>query len=559
MAPTSEMEILHNPSDTEPVEDWFRSIGIVTKNEAAWMKFYYSILGIAAATSVQLLRKMREPDIDLALANCELSNGYKHALCEFLVPRGKKPFAFCSPALAKPEGSKRMYLKKFNSQKARQSLGNELGVEELAKVRFPDNLFRGIVCGKEVPMNGRGKHGTSAVANRVWSWAVARWGNLHVDQMFCDRMEELLSEKWPILKEWGGKPRDWSTIMKHRFSNAREANDGAYQSSAIPSVDMSSPAKRLLEDGLNLRVDDDAPSMYLGSLDDPGLGEEGSAAGTALGVPVRRSAGEGTGAGGVHVARGVAVPAAQFQPSSAGSASAGYGAIAPDSSDDEERPISSRRPPPATTATRAQAPDSSDDEEPLISSLRPPPAATARTSTPAPAPVVPKAKARPPPAQRPIKKRRSVAPASPFTSSPLATHWAALSAEEAALVGNDVKDPAGLGDSSLRVAKLFPLQDGTHAWFLATINTKFRLKHFFWVCFVEDESEYRIKFYPYRYKTEWVLVRSKISPAADEPAADEPDADEPAVHEPVADEPAEDEQHMELEASDAPLSMDSTA
>ena len=108
---TTEMEILHNPSETRPLEDWFRSIGIVTKNEAAWMKFYYSILAIAAATSVQLLRKMREPDIDLALANCELSNGYKHALCEFLVPRGKKPFAFCSPALAKPEGKKRTYLK----------------------------------------------------------------------------------------------------------------------------------------------------------------------------------------------------------------------------------------------------------------------------------------------------------------------------------------------------------------------------------------------------------------------------------------------------------------
>ena len=106
-------------------------------------------------------------------------------------------------------------------------------------------------------MNGRGKNGSSAVANRVWSWAVARWGNLHVDQLFCDRMDELLSEKWPNLKNWGGKQRDWSTIMKHRFSNAREAADGAYKSSSIPSIDMSSPAKRLLEDGLNLRVDDD--------------------------------------------------------------------------------------------------------------------------------------------------------------------------------------------------------------------------------------------------------------------------------------------------------------
>ena len=218
-------------------------------------------------------------------------------------------------------------------------------------------------------MNGRGKNGSSAVANRVWSWAIAKWGNLYVDQMFCDRMDELLSEKWPNLKNWGGKQRDWSTIMKHRFSNAREANDGAYKSSAIPSVDMSSPAKRLLEDGLNLRVDDDAPSMYLGSLDDPGLGEEGSAAGTATGVPVHTSAGEGTGAGGVHVARGVAVPAAQLAifsgtagPSSAGSASAGSArAVAPDSSDDEEPPISSRRNPPAATArtsTTARAPQS---------------------------------------------------------------------------------------------------------------------------------------------------------------------------------------------------------
>ena len=101
----------------------------------------------------------------------------------------------------------------------------------------------------------------------------------------------------------------------------------------------------------------------------------------------------------------------------------------------------------------------------------------------------------------------------------MASEWSPLSDEEASAVGNNVKDKSGLGNPNLRVAKLFPLKDDKPEWFLGGINVNFHLKHFFWVTFVEDESEYRIPFYPKKYNKEWCFVRANKAPLhADEPS-----------------------------------------
>lgn len=72
-------------------------------------------------------------------------------------------------------------------------------------------------------MKAKGKHFTAVVADRIFCWAVAKWGNMHVDALFCERMEEILHKRWPKLKDWGKSPRTWSEIIANHFANVREA------------------------------------------------------------------------------------------------------------------------------------------------------------------------------------------------------------------------------------------------------------------------------------------------------------------------------------------------
>ena len=185
---------LYNPSDTLSTGEFFKTIGEVTNNEPAWMTFHTAIMATAAASSIYLLKCMRDAEVDLALSSCKMSTGYKNALCEYLSPHGKPPHTFVGVS-TNSETKKKVHVKKFDSQRDRSSLGNEIGGEALMKVTFPDGLFDGITCSREVSMKSGGRHGTCAVSNRVWSWAIAKWGNLHVDQTFCDRMDTLLSER----------------------------------------------------------------------------------------------------------------------------------------------------------------------------------------------------------------------------------------------------------------------------------------------------------------------------------------------------------------------------
>jgi hypothetical protein len=107
----------------------------------------------------------------------------------------------------------------------------------------------------------------------------------------------------------------------------------------------------------------------------------------------------------------------------------------------------------------------------------------------------------------------------PFTGSDLAKGWAALAAEEACAVGTDVTDTSGLGDPSLHVAKLFPLNGGKeHNWFLDTINITLLRKNFFWVTYIDDGAEYRNNFYnPKSYGAQWCYVRKVNTSVAQTP------------------------------------------
>ena len=495
------MESLHNPSPSENAGEYFKRISEATDN-SSWLEFYNAILKVSAATSVKLLKMAKESEIDTALGLSKLSDGYKKALCEYLAPyQCSKVFVF-GPTGPTPEAlprSMKTCSKKFKSQMDRQSLGNELGETELSQLKFPDGLFDGICCGREVPMRAKGKHGTAAVADRVWAWAIAKWGNLHVDQQFCDTMCDLLSARWPNIQEWGGKERDWATIIRNRFGNARAAPDGAYKTSVIPTIDLTEPAKRLLqESGFHMHVDDEARSMYERGGTSLGTTTASSAlvatAPIAEGMPVpaRR---------GVRVARGVAAVASDAAtaarsaidlPSSAAASPLASVTLQDDSSDDDLPLVAARD---ARVAARKKA----DND------------AAATPSTPSSAPKPPPAK--PPPTNK-KQRREPPKPVLPFEDCELAREWSVVSEHEASSVGNNVADPKGLGDPELRVAKLFPLGGGTeHDWFLGTVNIELVRKKFFWVTYVDDGAEYRNQFYPKGYGVEWCYLRKKsVSP-----------------------------------------------
>ena len=124
------MESLYNPPDTMPLSEFFESIAAMTNNETAWRSFYRSILSTTAASSVGLLKKIRDADIDTALNVNKLSIGYKYALKEYLVPHGRKPFVFNGESSASVTEGK-TYSKKFESQ-----LGRHRWVVSWAQLRL---------------------------------------------------------------------------------------------------------------------------------------------------------------------------------------------------------------------------------------------------------------------------------------------------------------------------------------------------------------------------------------------------------------------------------------
>jgi hypothetical protein len=484
--------------------------------------FYLSIARITGAATVGHLKMMRSNDIDMALGAVGLSNGYKNVLCSYLVRHGAAPFVFKGDE-KRVKAENKTYAKKFDSQKDRPSLGNELGPEEVSKLEFPPGLFNGIVCGQAVPMKAKGAHGTEEVANRVWRWAVAGSGNLHVDHLWLSRIEELLVARWSKLKPWGGKERTWYGIMKNRFGNAREAEEGAYPNVEIPTVDLTSPAKRLLqEQGLNIKVNDDAKSMFAAE-EQPAADTAGQEAqqvpAVATGEPVGFSGFNTSGASslfntGVPVAQGIDAgasvpPAAVADPPAnepANDSSADPPANEPANDPSADAPADES---PAVEPDPNVAWDSSDDEGAHKEHKEPRKGNPDELKTPAARPDPP---AKPPPAAK--RQRRAAppsAPAVPFAQCALADRWETLSSDEAAAVGTNLTDPNGMGDPTLHVAKIFALEDGKYDWFIGEINTKVKqAKKHFWATFVEDGQEYRMPYFPKGYGTEWYFVRCTL-------------------------------------------------
>ena len=301
------MEDVYNPADETVTADYFDAIGSITGNEQSWTAFRMALITTTAAATIRLLKKLRDADINLALANAKLGVGYKDALCEYLTPRHAAPFQFILPpdhsgalAAGRRTGfapASAMSQKKFESQQQRPPLGRELGPGELSKIALPEHLFQKVKWSQQNPMPCRGKDSTEIVADIVWQWIFTKYGTIHVDMAFCQRMEQLLNGRWPNLAPWGTKERSWSKIIQNRFSNVRcsnlEENDRRYSSlRIIPEVDLSSPAKKLVGEGFgNLQVKQEARSMLELSPSanvqpsTPASGAAGDCA-TAIGVPL---------------------------------------------------------------------------------------------------------------------------------------------------------------------------------------------------------------------------------------------------------------------------------
>ena len=145
-----EMDSIYNPDDSKLTADWFGEIGEATGCEQAWSAFRMGVVQCTAASTIGLLRKARDNDIDAGLNASKLSVGYKDALCEYLTAKSAPPFAFTSPigtSVARETSnrghapSSAMSQKKFDSQRERPPLGRELGPEMLGK--DPTGIGRG--------------------------------------------------------------------------------------------------------------------------------------------------------------------------------------------------------------------------------------------------------------------------------------------------------------------------------------------------------------------------------------------------------------------------------
>ena len=273
------MEALYAPPDSACVDEYFGRIGTTTRNEQPWHAYASTIKEITAATNVMLLKMARDSDIDMATNAAKLSSGYKVALCEYLTPQGAPPHRFAHPQIieavssaspAAASSGSTLSKKKFESQRERPPLGRELGHIELSNLKLPDHIVQSITHSKGVPMKSRGPNSTEAVADLVFSWVFATYGSIHVDMAFCERMDTLLSEKWPSLKPWGkdekARPRTWTQIISNRFGNVREKKGSNYKRMltqvGVASVDLSSPAKKLIDDGFTMEIKESKRSMF---------------------------------------------------------------------------------------------------------------------------------------------------------------------------------------------------------------------------------------------------------------------------------------------------------
>jgi len=80
--------------------------------------------------------------------------------------------------------------------------------------------------------------------------------------------------------------------------------------------------------------------------------------------------------------------------------------------------------------------------------------------------------------------------------------------DEAQAMGTDNKDPAGLGDSSICIARVFPLSDGESSWFVGKVNTTARKsKEHIWVKYPDGV----FKTSTTGYGEEWLILRASTT------------------------------------------------
>ena len=262
---------LFNPPDEMGTFPYFISVGKWAQAMEKWQAFGVQVSTVVGACTVGLVRTARYDDMLLAAEKAGVGRGYVEALALFLAAEGEAPHVFAKADVVKRESSTSggAFEKKMESQRGRKSLGVELG-HDLRTLEFPDGMFDGISWPADKPMKGRGRNSTAAVADRVWQWAILKWGNAHSDALFNDRMGVLLHALWPLLKPWGFKsstPRErtWAGIIENRFTNARLGSEARplYKKMEIAQIDLvdSSPVKRSIAE-LNLTVNESKKSFF---------------------------------------------------------------------------------------------------------------------------------------------------------------------------------------------------------------------------------------------------------------------------------------------------------
>ena len=202
------MSAVFNPADEAAVDDWFAMIGEDNDAIDEWREFARKIIAVTGVKRIGLVRQLRLNDVEDARIAAKLKYGYTLALCDYLTPEGCPPYEFTGSKvfserrLGQCDGITR---KKFASQRDRPTLGHELGPDKLNELELPHMLFRRIKHSKSLPMRSKGKNSTEKVADCLFQWAFAKWGNVHVDVAFCETMEQLLNKVWPKLEPWGRK------------------------------------------------------------------------------------------------------------------------------------------------------------------------------------------------------------------------------------------------------------------------------------------------------------------------------------------------------------------
>ena len=228
---------IYAPDDNELAHAWVEKIGVATNNQANMARLATSITQNLGVGTVGQLKLVRDVDFDRALAACDLTMGYKMAICDYLTNQNSAPFVFPRPATRNEEIDKKLVMKKLESQRDRPNMGAEIGYPAVQAIKLPPRLFSRsakkknarfkmpkMVDGKVVgALKPKGPNSVEDVAYRVVAWVAGTYGQAHVDAPVLDKLQDLLLKRFPKLMPLKGKPRNWKNVIKNKFANMRLA------------------------------------------------------------------------------------------------------------------------------------------------------------------------------------------------------------------------------------------------------------------------------------------------------------------------------------------------